>query len=57
MSFTHILEAGDLEKTGFAYTLSLINSLTECGKSLIPILDVLCEWGRANRATSPQQTH
>ncbi len=112
MSFTYILEAGDLEKTGFAYTLSLISgkykmailycltefgvvrfnemkkyiktisfktlsamlkeleadglihrqefpqippkveySLTERGKSLIPILDVLCEWGSANRAT------
>ncbi len=110
VSFTPILEAGDLEKTGFAYTLSLINgkykmtilyclmefevvrfnemkkrinvisfktlsamlkeleadglihrkefpqippkveySLTERGKSLMPLLDSLCEWGTANR--------
>ncbi len=110
MSFTYILEAGDLEKTDFAYTLSLINgkykmailycllefkvvrfnemkkyiqtisfktlsamlkeleadgliyrrefpqippkveySLTERGKSLMPILDALCAWGSANR--------
>lgn len=110
MSFTYISEAGDLEKTGFAYTLSLISgkykmtilyclmefelvrfnemkkyiktisfktlsitlkeleadglihreefpqippkieySLTERGKSLIPILDAMCEWGTTNR--------
>ncbi len=24
-------------------------SLTECGKSLIPILDGMCEWGNKNR--------
>ena len=24
-------------------------SLTECGKSLIPILDGMCEWGENNR--------
>lgn len=112
MGFTYILEAGDLEKTDFSYTLSLINGkykvailycltefevvrfnemkkyiktisfktlsamlkeleadglirrkefpqippkveyrLSERGKSLIPILDALCEWGSANRAT------
>ncbi|AFL99905.1 MULTISPECIES: helix-turn-helix domain-containing protein [Desulfitobacterium] len=112
MSFSCISEAEDLEKTGFSYTLSLINgkykmvilyclmefevvrfnemrkyiktisyktlstmlkeleadklvhreeypqippkveySLTERGKSLIPILDTMCEWGNTNRMT------
>lgn len=27
-------------------------SLTECGKSLIPILDMMCEWGDKNRAAA-----
>ncbi len=110
MSFSCISKAEDLEKTGFSYTLSLINgkykmvilyclmefevvrynemrkyiktisfktlstmlkeleadglvhreeypqippkveySLTQRGKSLIPILDTMCEWGNANR--------
>ncbi|WP_313184118.1 winged helix-turn-helix transcriptional regulator [Lacrimispora sp.] len=26
-------------------------SLTERGKSLIPILDIMCEWGNTNRTT------
>ncbi|GAA4653297.1 helix-turn-helix domain-containing protein [Anaerocolumna aminovalerica] len=112
MSFSCISKAEDLEKTGFSYTLSLINgkykmvilyclmefevvrynemrkyiktisfktlstmlkeleadglvhreeypqippkveySLTQRGKSLIPILDTMCEWGNANRMT------
>ena len=112
MSFTYISKADDLEKTGFAYTLSLINgkykmvilyclmefevvrfnemkkyiktisfktlstmlkeleadklihrkefpqippkveySLTKRGKSLIPILDAMCEWGQTNRTS------
>ncbi len=109
VSFRHILDFGDFEKTGVTYTLSLISgkykvaiiyclldfkvmrfnamkkyiktisyktlslmlkeleadglvlrqefsqvppkveySLTERGKSLIPLLDALCEWGSAN---------
>ena len=28
-------------------------SLTERGKSLIPILDSMCEWGEQNRLTAP----
>lgn len=29
-------------------------SLTERGKSLIPILDAMCEWGHANRRSQPE---
>lgn len=112
MSFSCISKAEDLERTGFSYTLSLINgkykmvilyclmefevvrfnemkkyiktisyktlstmlkeleadglvhreeypqippkveySLTDRGKSLIPILDTMCDWGNTNRMT------
>lgn len=30
-------------------------SLTERGKSLMPILDGMCEWGEQNRTDSPDQ--
>ena len=41
-----------IEETGFGYTMSLVSgkySLSERGRSLIPILDAMCIWGEENR--------